>query len=229
MLLLRVVDRRPRAARYTSRRDGSAPLFEGVPPATPNLIKAYGMRATELAQQTSAQASLESLSWIFSAYRGIDATSLWAAATSRKAALPVHLLACLLARVWDGTKAVSLWFEIVAERRKEIMAKFDSGDTPYPHMWAAAFEHKQLLLIIKNVTLPVNEENVTYRSIITAWISALETMDRPIVGAPHVIRDGAILLALSSWHLYPNVVVVGGSSGTTEVKMSDPLVNPGAS
>ncbi|GAB1311420.1 hypothetical protein MFIFM68171_01630 [Madurella fahalii] len=238
----------------TARRLGA--LFEDVCPATPNLIKAYGTRATELAQQASAQSSLDSSNWIFSAYRGIDATSLWAAATSRKAALPVHLLACLLARVWDGAEAVSLWVEIVAERRKEIAAKFGDGEEiPYSHIWAAVqadisrdqlakwdasarawlrtadelkmLQHKQLLLIIKNVTLPVNEESVTYRSIITAWASALETMEKLVAGAPHLVRDGAILLALSSWHLYPDMIVVDGNSGTTVVTLSDPLVHPG--
>ena len=87
-------------------------------------------------------------------------------------------------------------------------------------------QYKQLLLIIKNISLPVNKEKITYRSIISAWVSALTTLEKVIEGSPHVVRDGAVLLALSSWHLYADMIVVGGLNGSADVTMSDPLINP---
>ncbi|KAK4206319.1 hypothetical protein QBC37DRAFT_133716 [Rhypophila decipiens] len=235
----------------TARRLGA--LFEGTCPPTPKLIATYGTRATEIARTAAHSKSLDASNWIFSAYTGIDATSLWAAATSKKAALPVHLLACLLARAWEEGEATSLWVELVTERRKEIVAELEAREEmPFAHMSAAAqaditreqlakwdasarawlrtadsvmnLQHKQLLLIIKNISLPVNEETITYRSIISAWTSALSTMEKVIEGGPHVVRDGAVLLALSSWHLYADMIVVGEPNGSTEVTMSDPLV-----
>ena len=219
------------------------------------MIAAYGTRATEIARKAASSKAVDASNWIFSAYAGVDATSLWAAATSKKAALPVHLLACMLARAWDDGEATSLWVELVAERRKEVSAKLEAGEElPYAHMsaayqadisreqlakWDASarawlrtaddimdLQYKQLLLIIKNISLPVNEETITYRSIISAWTSALTTIEKVIRGGPHVVRNGAVLLALSSWHLYANMIVVGSPNGTTEVAMSDPLVSP---
>lgn len=110
----------------TARRLGA--LFEDVCPHTPNLIKAYGSRASEISQHDAAKADKASSNWIFSEYAGIDGTSLWAAATSSRAALHVHLLACMLARIWDDAEAVSIWVEIVHQRRCEIGAKFERGD-----------------------------------------------------------------------------------------------------
>lgn len=237
----------------TARRLGA--LFEGVCPRTPNLINAYGTRASEIASQAAATGAPNSSNWIFSAYVGVDTTSLWAAATSRKAALPVHLLACMLARIWDAAEAISLWVEIVAERRAEIAARFESGDE-MPFMQTAAavqpeitreqlakwdasarawlrtadviqtHQYKQFLLIIKNISLPVNGEASTYRSAMLAWVSALETMEGLLLGGPHVVRDGAVLLALSAWHLYPDMVAYGGKK-SIEVFMKDSLVHSG--
>lgn len=111
----------------TARRLGA--LFEDICPRTPNLIKSYGSRVSEIPEHDATKTKKKTPSnWIFSEYAGIDCTSLWAAATSSKAALYVHLLACMLARVWDDAEAVSIWVEIVHQRRREIAAKFERGE-----------------------------------------------------------------------------------------------------
>ncbi|KAI0876675.1 hypothetical protein GGS24DRAFT_498650 [Hypoxylon argillaceum] len=65
-------------------------------------------------------------------YGGIDATSIWAAATSSKAALPVNLLAYIIARTWLPAEATSLWTEVIAERKHEILTGVEQGDWLHP-------------------------------------------------------------------------------------------------
>jgi hypothetical protein len=90
----------------TARR--LAALFTGVCPKTPELIKAYGERASSIAQQATNKISQDHIASVFSQYTGVDATSMWAAATSSKdpngGAIHVHLLACLLASTWMHPK-----------------------------------------------------------------------------------------------------------------------------
>jgi hypothetical protein len=45
-----------------------------------------------------------------------------------------------------------------------------------------------------------------------------------INGAPQRIDDGAIILGLSAWHLYPDILLAGSSQ---VIKQSDPLVSTG--
>ncbi|KAI1414979.1 hypothetical protein F5Y13DRAFT_196976 [Hypoxylon sp. FL1857] len=239
----------------TARRLGA--LFDGLCPNTPNLISKFGQRAAEISIEAAKDNQHKRVeNWIFSEYTGIDSTSLWAAATSRQAALPVYLLACMLARVWSETEATSLWVEIVAERRREIVARF-SNDEPLPFALTAAAaqqeipreelakwdasarawlktadvvktkERKQFLLIADNISIPVNSETQPFKSIIPAWISALESMEKIITGAPHAVMDGSVLLGISAWHIYPDMDVFSTASGSKSVEMKDVLVQPG--
>lgn len=78
----------------TARKLGA--LFEFILPETPELIKAYGSRASEIA--TISQVKHHTNYGVFQSQVGIDATSLWASATSGDGAIKAHLLACVLAR-----------------------------------------------------------------------------------------------------------------------------------
>lgn len=118
------------SALSTSRRDNAergmlhtiarklGALFEKKLPSTPGLTKAYGTRASEIAQDLSIDERGRKSYGVFAGRAGADATSLWAAATSGTSAISVHLLACMLARIWDAPEATSIWVEIV-KRRKE--------------------------------------------------------------------------------------------------------------
>ncbi|KAI0452633.1 hypothetical protein F5B21DRAFT_506166 [Xylaria acuta] len=235
-------------------------LFEGVCPGTPNLIKAYGRRVSEISEAAKRIPSNDK-SGMFEEYLGIDATSIWAAATSSQSgsAIQIHLLACLLARMWSHAEAVSIWDRIVTSRRHEIAGNFQNGtNVPFAALAAATqqeiwlrslqtwdtsarswlktadfFKNQQqtqFSLIWKNLSLPVNNETDPYRSVMAAWSSAVQIMDKAIGGAPYDVHDGAILLAISSWHIYPDLLVFGGQaikSPTTEVLMMDDLVAEG--
>lgn len=102
-------------------------LFREVLPTTPALIKAYGTRASEIGSSARANPKGNSFSYgPFGDRIGADATALWAAATSGHAAIQCHLLACMLARMWDAPEATSLWEEIVTPRKREIEAQFEA-------------------------------------------------------------------------------------------------------
>ncbi|KAI8632448.1 hypothetical protein F5Y19DRAFT_462881 [Xylariaceae sp. FL1651] len=217
----------------TARRLGA--LFDGLCPNTPNLLRAFGTRAAEISKAATASSQVKmGDNWIFSDYTGIDSTSLWAAATSGKAALPLYLLACLLARAWNDADAISLWVEIVSERRREIATRFQNGE-PLSFALAAAAaqqdisrdqlarwdasarawlktadavklkQRKQFLLIANNISIPVNEEKQPFAT----------------------VKNGAVLLGISAWHIYPDMIVFSGKAGDKPVVMNDPLVHPG--
>ena len=82
----------------TARKLGA--LFESDLPEVPRLFKAYGMRVTEIVSIEKVNPKGNETDGPFADYIGADGTSIWAAATSGSAALAVHLLACLLVRIW---------------------------------------------------------------------------------------------------------------------------------
>jgi hypothetical protein len=242
----------------TARRLGA--LFEVVCPETPNLIKAYGIRASEISKEMS-ETGLDvspgrNRNWIGTEYGGVDATSIWAAATSRKAALPVHLLACIIARMWTNTEATSVWVEIVAERKREIRSKFEEDDHVSVALasaiqqeitrdqlskWDASArawlqtadkarqrQYKQFLLIVKNLSIAIHQESASlFSNVIYVWTSALAAMEGLISGTSYVVREGPVLVGLSAWHIFPDMVVFDTPSGNTEILMNDPLVKRG--
>jgi hypothetical protein len=77
-------------------------LFCDNLPEFPNLTKAYGIRATKIAEDPRVNPRGTPLDGAFQEHIGIDGTSLWASATSGKGAVAVHLLACMLSRMWKG-------------------------------------------------------------------------------------------------------------------------------
>lgn len=241
----------------TARR--LATLFDGVCPSTPNLLKAYGTRASQICESEGGD-SAKSRAGLFGEYLGVDATSIWASATSSRSgsAVHIHLLACLLARIWSHSEAVSIWDQIITSRREEIAHKFmDSGSIPFATLSAATQqpislsslaawdasarawlrtadaakmkEHTQFFLICRNLTMPINEYGRVYDSILSAWKGGLQTLEGLIDGAPHNIRDGSVLLAISAWHIYPDIMVFGvdKTAASTEVSMQDELVAEG--
>lgn len=95
-------------------------LFDQILPKTPLLIEAYGLRTSEIAISTGGEEHSRPFYAMFADEVGIGATTIWAAGTSGSAAIAVHLLACMLARMFPGSEATSIWVELVEERKKEL-------------------------------------------------------------------------------------------------------------
>ncbi|KAI0416558.1 hypothetical protein F5X98DRAFT_179954 [Xylaria grammica] len=103
----------------TARRLGA--LFEGASPDAPHLLRAYGTRVSEICTLKNIEHH-KNTHGIFAGWSGLDAASIWAAATSGDHAIAIHLLACMIAEIYDSqSAAVALWTELV-HRRKERLA-----------------------------------------------------------------------------------------------------------
>jgi hypothetical protein len=236
----------------TARRLGA--LFEGACPDTPNLIAAYGKRVSEISQKVTDNEPRNYSKSIFAAYAGVDATSIWAAATSSTAAIYVHLLACMLAEFWDATEATSIWVELVSQRRQDIANRLERGETMTFGLAAAAAQqeisreqlaswdasarawihtaksvmvrkHTQLELILKNISLSINDHRAVFSGVTEAWKLALETMEKLISGMPHEVHNGAAVLGVAAWHIYPDIHIFGRKN--IDVRFEDPLVAEG--
>jgi hypothetical protein len=239
------------AVHRTARRLGA--LFESIAPLAPHLIRAYGSRVSEISQSQTNE-NLLSRHGVFAECIGMDGTSVWAAATSGKSAIAVHLLACMLARAWSGPQATSIWVEIVEARRQELRKQINDGiyndytqvglaasmdlDRADLAQWDASTRswlqvadeklfrrQKQLMLIINNVNMPVNQGTAsfgTYARVVEAWRTAVEALEKLLQGQPQRLSKGSVLLGLASWHLYPDLLVLG--EHVTKVDFKDPII-----
>ena len=233
----------------TARR--LAALFEQLIPSTPKLITAYGLRSSEIIQTPGVNPKGSSKHGPFESFVGADGTAMWAAATSGVPALGVYLLACLLARAWDAKEAISIWVELVEQRRKVIVEEFKSNHAVSESSlnsirqdilradlakWDASArawllsadqakikEQTQLMLVLKNCQLPFPGGESTYSKVIQSWQQALSSMEDLLCGKPQEISNRSIPLAFSAWHLYLNLIVLG--SEVRNVTFNDPLIN----
>lgn len=110
----------------TARKLGA--LFDEDLPTVPNLTRAYGLRASEIAGDPALNPVGSVADGPLRDHVGIDGTSVWAAATSGRGALQVHLLACILARVWSSPEAVSIWSELIATRKSILQERLRGND-----------------------------------------------------------------------------------------------------
>ncbi len=247
--------RRRSAAEYGSshkiaRKLGA--LFEQILPSTPSLFKAYGLRASEIAQSPLVNPQSSQAYGPFAEHIGVDGTNIWAAATSGKGAVAIHLLACMLARLWPASEAIAIWEQILEERKKELstwdeteaipLHSFTTGQIDLSRgelaewdasarAWLLAADRAkklnqtQLRLIVDNLNIPVNQDMNVYSSVMHVWKTAMTMMDKLVDGINHSVHNGAVLLGLSSWHLYPDLIVLGKVPADTRQK--DPLIAPG--
>ncbi|RYP42064.1 hypothetical protein DL767_000576 [Monosporascus sp. MG133] len=158
--------------------------------------------------------------------------------------------------MWKDSEAISLWVELISERKREVLASVEQGegiptalasavqqDITRDHLakWDASArawlqtadlsrqrEYKQFLLIVQNVSIPIHAANTTlYSNVIDVWTSALTAMEGLVSGRPYVVRDGPVLLGLSAWHIYPDMVIFDTHSCNKHVAMNDSLVKDG--
>jgi hypothetical protein len=234
-----------------SRKLGA--LFEQILPHTPDLVKAYGTRVSEISQMAAVNPKGRDIDGPFAEHMGADGTAIWAAATSGPSAIPVLMLACMLARMWKAAEAISIWAEIIEQRKKQIsedchgdkgsdfatiQAMHQEFTRPQLAEWdasirawlqsadeAKSFQQTQLTLIINNVNLPVSNNSFVFQSVVDSWTTAMVAMDGLIKGGSQRDPNGALLLGLAAWHLYPDIIVHGSSTKT--ISMKDPLIHPG--
>ena len=225
-------------------------LFKSLAPKTPKLLSLYGLRASDISRSPKVNPSQDKEYGFFSNRVGADATTVWAGATSGPEAIAVHLLACMLARIWDSSEATSIWMEIVKYQSENILnaleegcmadfsdvvaaktslsrqqlAEWDASARAWLHAAdrVKAYEQKQLMLILDNIHQRVNSAQGTFESVIKAWQDSLTVFEALVMGVSQKAKSGEILLALSAWHLYPDLMVVEPYPKT--IKQKDPLL-----
>lgn len=234
----------------TARKLGA--LFHGIVSPAPALLSAYGTRVSQIADKQKLEPSERAKHGIFSYISGTDASSVWAAATSGENAILVHLLACMVAAMFDAPQAVALWTELI-DRRKAELEKTNDSALDYGKAIASAMAAKQqftrdelatwdngarawlqsanfvmrrqretaLEYTDKAATI-VNPISDVYLSVIRAWEDAVISMDSLVRGVPQKVRNGAVLLAMNSWHLYPDLCVL--SRGPDVLFQHDELI-----
>ncbi|PYI08303.1 hypothetical protein BO78DRAFT_339468 [Aspergillus sclerotiicarbonarius CBS 121057] len=241
-------------------------LFDDVLPEVPALLEAYGTRASEIVQETTQtlHSPKDIVDGFFGSHLGIDSTTIWASATSGKSVLRIHLLACMLARIWSPQEATAIWSELVTHRQAVIRSQAQSPEIVDNYLAQLAATHEidgaslgswdasarawlqvadqarkkeqiQVQLIVNNLSVAVKSQAVSdhgsspkincYDSVLLNLNRALTTLEKLIKGEPQRITDGGILLGLTSWHLYPDLVVLG--STTKEIRQEDQLVKEG--
>ncbi|EEU45279.1 uncharacterized protein NECHADRAFT_80807 [Fusarium vanettenii 77-13-4] len=234
----------------TARKLGA--LFDGVPPPAEHLLSAYGKRVSEICERKHIDPKERARHGIFSQFVGPDSASLWAAATSGTNAIAIHLLASMIAGVFDSAESIALWLQLIEKRKAEIESTIDKERDAVKAMatalatqqeftrdelaawdnsarsWintghaAMAEQRKVALLYSDEAGMPVNSSTDPYESVIAAWRDAMSSMDSLIQGIPQRVRNGAVLLAINSWHLYPDLCIL--SRGPDVIHQKDPLV-----
>jgi hypothetical protein len=97
-------------------------------PKVPHLMEAYGKRASEISKNRKFNPKGSAEHGAFAPHVGADGTGLWAAATSGKGAIAVHLLACMLAYIFKGPEAISIWTEIVSSRQRILQKQVQEAE-----------------------------------------------------------------------------------------------------
>lgn len=238
------------AAHRTARKLGA--LFEQTATIPDSLYAAYGLRVSEISASEVINPQDRHRYGLFESHAGADATTIWAAATAGKSAMAVNLLACMLARLWSAPQATSIWYELVEQRKKRILAECDGTESAHILQFMAAeqeitrkelaewdsssrawisladrvkkSEHQDLEAILQNLSLPVDTSSDTYTSVIRAWDIAMSTVDSLIRGMPHSV-NGAVLVAISAWHIYPDIDLFGNHNKS--FTFNDKLVQRG--
>lgn len=236
------------ALHRTARKLGA--LFDGIPPPAEHLLAAYGNRVSEICQKAKITPQDRERHGIFAQYCGTDSSSLWAAATSGTNAIAIHLLACMMAEAFKAPESVSLWFELIERRKSEIgnnlektgsvdMAKLLACKQEFSRDELASWDNSarswvqtankktkeqrsKALHYTDKTGLAVNKNSDPYDSVMIAWKDAMSSMDSVIMGVPQKVRNGAILLAIRSWHLYPDLCVL--SHGPEVISQKDGLI-----
>lgn len=81
------------------------------------------------------------------------------------------------------------------------------------------------MILITKGSIPVSDHTKVYQSVMPAWKAALESTEKLTSGMPQAANYGPCLLAISSWHLYPDIIVTGKT--TVSHTFDDPLIRPG--
>ncbi|KAM5342141.1 hypothetical protein ACJ41O_015172 [Fusarium nematophilum] len=208
-------------------------LLQDLTPNVPELRKAYGKRVSEILAKPNTNPQGTDDDGPFRSFIGADCTSIWAAATSGNPAICVLLLTCMLANAFDAKTAVSIWSELIDQRKRNIQQESNEMANPYTRLaaeldftrselstWDASarswlriadsamgLQKTQFTLIAENVAIPYPGGVSVFERVTTAWIRAMEVFEKLLNNNPQQACDRSIISGISAWHLYPDLLV----------------------
>ncbi|KAH7003117.1 hypothetical protein EDB82DRAFT_469939 [Fusarium venenatum] len=210
-------------------------LLNDIIPDTPLLRKAYGNRVSEILSRPDINPRGTDNDGPFQPFIGADCTSIWAAATSGDAAIGVLLLTCMLAHAFDAKKAVSIWSELIDQRKRNIQLLLETGKMLNPNTvvasnqditraeirtWDASArswlrradlamtsQKTRFTLIAENIAIPYPGGSSMFEKVTTTWIRAMEVFEKLLANSPQQACDRSIISGIYAWHLYPDLLV----------------------
>ena len=81
------------------------------------------------------------------------------------------------------------------------------------------------MLIIENIGLSVTSRPKVYDNVMLTWTNSLRTMEHLVSGVAQRVQIPEALLGLSSWHVYPDMIVL--SKDTISIQQNDKLIQKG--
>ncbi|RGP61385.1 hypothetical protein FLONG3_10541 [Fusarium longipes] len=210
-------------------------LLNDLIPDTPLLRKAYGNRVSEILARPDINPLGTNNDGPFQPFVGADCTNIWAAATSGDAAIGVLLLTCMLANAFDAKKAVSIWSELIDQRKANIRLLLENGKMVNPNTvvasnqditrselrtWDASArswlrradlamtsQKTRFALIADNIAIPYPGGSSMFEKVTMTWVRAMEVFEKLLANNPQQACDRAIISGIYAWHLYPDLVV----------------------
>ncbi len=237
----------------TARRLGA--LFEGLCPPTPNLLKAYGTRVSETAQHAetthgpeigifSAQSGVDGTTIWAAATSSQTALKVQLLACLLARAWPAaEATSVWVEMVKERREEIKSQFESEEAVPYSTMAAATQADISRSQLaeWDASVRawlrtadrvndknQAQLMQLVDKLNITIDLNMAVYKSVMAVWTSALRSLERIVSGMPQAVdtaSSGPPLLALSSWHIYPNLLVINQPSASR--RFNDPLVSPG--
>jgi hypothetical protein len=116
------------------------------------------------------------------------------------------------------------------EITREELALWDNGARSWLRQADRAkprdFDRFRLIAANAGVAYPAGGAGKSlYKSVIETWTQSMVCAENLFKELPQQVSDRGILLAISAWHLYPDLAVFGGStSAPPKVAFNDPLV-----
>ncbi|KAI0895956.1 hypothetical protein F4806DRAFT_502786 [Annulohypoxylon nitens] len=198
----------------TARKLGA--LFEQISTPGPELVKAYGQRASQISSFDTSQHTERRWNNIFQEHAGTDGTAIWAAADQ-------------ISLLYDGTQPSHIAHLAAARQeieRKEL-AEWDASARAWLEIADKVkdMEHRKMEDIVMRLSLPVDSSSDVFESVTRAWTTAMTTMENLCKGMPQRVHNGAALIAITAWHLYPDMSLYGPQFRSLQQR--DSLVAPG--
>ena len=94
---------------------------------------------------------------------------------------------------------------------------------------AKSLEQSRLMLIIDNIDLEVPQKPTRYDEVMSVWTKGMILLENLVSGVAQSITGPEALIGLCSWHIYPDLCIVGLAHGgeSTVASQKDHLVPNG--